>query len=57
LALSVDDPPRERTKPVIALTTHEMTTRKILSFMERRSLRNDSLEYGGQSSASARAFD
>ena len=39
LTPSVEDPPRERTKPVIRLTTHEATTRKTLSFIGLRSLR------------------
>jgi len=33
---SVEDPPRERRKPVIRLTTHEVTTRKTLNLIELR---------------------
>src|SRR5436190_13404426 len=33
LTLSVEEPLRERTNPVIRLTTHEATTRKILNFI------------------------
>jgi hypothetical protein len=36
---SVEEPLREITKPVIRLTTHEATTRKILNFISTRKIR------------------